>query len=470
MKLRSLFAVAVALLTTCTCTYAGAVSLEQVQSVMPRIDVFVHDGDTALDTLAAEDVSATLDGIPLQVESLLPSDQGIFYVFLLDISRSISESHLAAARDAVLRTYRQMGQSDQLALISFGNEVTTLLQGGESAAEVEAALDTIHSTDDNTRFYDAMNALVKTASSRSDMRRVAVVVSDGVDDTDVGMTQEELEMVLRQSGVAVYALAVDSADEAARNRFRDFINVSGGDLFSFSPEDMAQKLEELQLCIDQIWHLQLTAPSNTTDGQNHRLSIRFGELDTMDLDICPTQWVPDEIPPYPISVETAGDGTVTVRFSEAMANAGDSGCYILKDLSGKAVHFILTTPANDCAVLHCQELTDPAGWTLELSGLTDASMEANSMAPCSLPLAKAVESPVTEAASQQQAAKEELMRLLLIAVTVLVVITAVVAVLLTRKRRPAISPAQQDKKPKSNTPPSQNVKFFFEPDDHSDRP
>ena len=25
-------------------------------------------------------------------------------------------------------------------------------------------------------------------------------------------------------------------------------------------------------------------------------------------------------------------------------------------------------------------------------------------------------------------------------------------------------------KPKSNTPPSQNVKFFFEPDDHSDKP
>ena len=468
MKLRSLFAAAAAaaLLTTC----AGAVSLEQVQPVMPRIDVFVHDGDTALDTLAPEDVSATLDGIPLEVESLRPSDQGIFYVFLLDISRSISESHLAAAREAVLRTYRQMEQSDQLALISFGNEVTTLLRGGESAAEVEAALDTIHSTDNNTRFYDAMNTLVETASSRSDMRRVAVVVSDGVDDTDAGMTQEELETVLRQSGVAVYALAVDSADEAVQNRFRDFIQVSGGDLFPFSAEDAAQKLDELQQCIDQIWHLQLTAPGNTADGQDHRLSIRFGELDTMELDIRPTQWVPDEKPPYPLSVDVAGDGTVTVRFSEAMANAGDAGCYVLKDPSGKTASFTLDTPESDCAVLHCPALTDPAGWTLELSGLTDASMEANVMASCSLPLAEAVELPVTEAASQQQAAKAELMRLLLIAGAVLIAAAAAVAILLTRKRRPAVSPAKPDKKPKSSKAPSQNVKFFFESDDDSGKP
>ena len=100
MKLRSLFAgaAAAALLTTC----AGAVSLEQVQPVMPRIDVFVHDGDTPLETLAPEDISATLDGVPLRVEALQPSDQGIFYVFMLDISRSISEGHLTAAKDAVI--------------------------------------------------------------------------------------------------------------------------------------------------------------------------------------------------------------------------------------------------------------------------------------------------------------------------------------------------------------------------------
>ena len=466
MKLRALFAAAAAAFLLAT--GAGAVSLEQVQPVMPRIDVYVHDSGTPLESLAPEDISATLDGAPLEVESLRPSDQGIFYVFLLDISRSISEAHIAAAREAVLSTYRQMGQNDQLALISFGNEVNTLLRGGESASQVEAALDTIHSTDNNTRFYDAMNTLVETASARNDMRRVAVVVSDGVDDTDAGMTQEELEAVLRQSGVAVYALAVDSADQTVQDHFRDFIRLSGGDLFSFSPENAAEKLNELQLCIDEIWHLQLTAPSNIADGQEHRLSVRFGQLDTLELDIRPTQWVPDEKPPYPLSVN-AGDGTVTVRFSEAMANPGDAQCYVLKNPSGKTVSFTVSSAESTCAVLSCPELTDPTGWTLELSGLTDASMEANALAPCSLPLAEAVTAPSTEAAAQQQAAKSELIRLLLMAGGALAAAAVVVFLLLARKRRPKDASPKPAKKPKANRRGAENVTFFFESDDHSDR-
>ena len=464
MKFRSFLAAAVASLTLFT-TCAGAVSLEQVQSVMPQIDVYVRDGETPLNTLTTEDITATMDGVPLKVDLMEPSEQGIFYVFMLDISTSIKESYLVAARQAVMNTYQQMGQNDQLALISFGNEVNMLLRGGESANQVQAALDTIHSTDNNTRFYDAMNLLVETASSQSNMRRVAVVVSDGEDDIESGMTREELVDILHESGVAVYAMAVDSAAPSTIDQFREFIQVSGGDLFTFSPADATQKLEGLQNSIDEIWHLQLQAPSNNADGENHELNIQFGDADTLSTVIRPTQWTPDTKPPYLVSATTDTiTGTVTLVFNEAIANAADPLCYVLTDASGKSVSFSVLSSDGTTAVLQSDALKNPAGMSLELKDLKDASMEANVMISCSTPLANAPEAAPDPAPTTD--ATNELMKLLLPAGGALLIIILLVVLLVVKSHhKSASTPKVKEKKEpkgKSSAPKNPGVKFFFE--------
>ena len=461
MKFRSFLMAAVAVVLLFT-TNAGAVSLEQIQPVMPQIDVYIRDGDTALDTLTAEDITATLDDTSLRVTLLEPSEQGVFYIFMLDISRSISEAHLVAARQAVMNTYQQMGQSDQLALISFGNEVNVLLQGNESANQVQAALDSIHSTDNNTRFYDAMNALVETASSQNDMRRVAVVVSDGVDDTDAGMTRDELIEVLRQSGVAVYAMAVDSAAEATRNQFREFIQVSGGDLFTFSPSNAMETLDDLQSSIDEIWHLQLMAESNVADGLDHNLNIQFGELDNLSVEVRPTRWTPDSNPPYLVSsTPDSANGTVTLTFNEAIANIDDPQCYTLTDASGKEVPFSILSFDATQVVLQSSEQKNLAECSLSLKDLKDASMEANVLAPCTTQIANAQGSdPSTGSADEQADANGDLMQLLLPVGGALVLVILLVALLLAKKRGKTTT-TKKAKKEKSATP----VNFIFENDD-----
>ena len=470
MKFRSIFAAALAtmmLFTTC----AGAVSLEQMQSVMPQIDVYVRDGDTPLQSLGPEEVTATLDGVPLKVELMEPSEQGIFYVFMLDISTSIKESYLAAAGQAVMNTYQNMGQNDQLALISFGNEVNMLLRGGESVDKVQAALDTIHSTDNNTRFYDAMNMLVDTASSQSDMRRVAVVVSDGEDDIESGMTREQLVDILHQSGVAVYAMAVDSAAPATIEQFREFIQVSGGDLVTFSPADADQKLAQLQDSIDEIWHLQLEAPSNNADGQPHELNIQFGELDSLSTEIRPTRWTPDDKPPYLLSTTPdAITGTVTLVFNEAMTNLNDPQYYTLKDADGNSVPFSLLSADSTTVVLQCDALKKPAGMSIEVTGPKDASMEANAMVSYSAQLASA-EEPPADTTPVEPDTGNELMKLLLPSGGALLVIILLVVLLVVKshqKSAPAAKPKKEkkEKQEKSATAKNPGVKFFFE--DHED--
>jgi hypothetical protein len=52
---------------------------------------------------------------------------------MLDISKSIQQSYLDAAKQVVLNTYKQLRPQDQLAVITFGDKVTVLLSGGETA-------------------------------------------------------------------------------------------------------------------------------------------------------------------------------------------------------------------------------------------------------------------------------------------------------------------------------------------------
>ena len=396
---------AVLLIICCMlCAQAYAVSLEQVQPVMPDIDVFVHSDGQDFSALKSENITATLDGKTLKVGELAASDEGIYYVFMLDISKSIQQSYLDAAKQVVLNTYKQLRPQDQLAVITFGDKVTVLLSGGETADAVSQKTSAIKCTDNNTMLYDAMATLVKTASAKTDMRHVAVIFSDGVESSDQDITQEQLEQNLREGGVAVYALAVDTASDADTANFRSFVKVSGGELFVFSPSNAQQALASLLKQIDEIWAVKLTADSNIADGKQHALEIKFGDLGTVSTDIAPTKWVADNVPPYVVSLDTdESAGTITVVFSEAMAKLDDVSCYKLEAPSGaSAPNLSVSSAEADTVTLAAAGVSRADGWKLALSGLTDASMEKNPMPACAVPLSGvAVASTATDTAATQ---------------------------------------------------------------------
>jgi len=464
------------------CVSARAVSIEQVQPVMPEISVYVHTDGEDLSSIGASDIEATLDGGPLSVESLAPSDEGIFYIFMFDISRSISQKHLDAAKAAVLSTFQGLRSQDQMAVITFGNEVKTLLSGGESAEQVNQAVSALQCTDDNTHFYDAMDTLVKTAAAKTDLRNIAVVVSDGMEDAQSGMTQAQLEQTLAQSGIAVYALAVDSSPAAALETFRNFIHVSGGELYVFSPENAGEMLGSLLAKVGETWSLSLLADSNIADGQQHTLAVKFGGLGSVSAQICPVKWIPDDKAPTIVSVSADYSAeTVTAAFSEAMDGLDDMSRYKLSGADGKTLPLSLGAETADTVTLSAKGLSGGTGWKLTFSGLTDASMEKNPLPERTVELAgnaaysssapqssaPAVSSSQAPAAAKEEgdlrSAKQEVLRAVLIIAGVVAVAAAaaVAAVAAARHRRRGKDGGKAETK--KYPAEKQTVRFFFDP-------
>lgn len=443
-------------------TPALAVTIEQAQAVMPRIDVYFYEDGGDLTGLTEDDVTASLDGLPLEVKELSKSEQGIFYVYMLDVSGSIPAAHFSAARDAIKSAYGRLREQDALALIAFGDEVTPLLRGGESRTKVMEALDSLAADDANTRFYDAMDALVELVAATEEMRRVAVVISDGMDDAQDGTTREELEAKLQSSGVSVSAMCVDTAPEMSVESFREVIETSGGGLYTFSAAEAGAILQSLLERLDGGWLLRLEADSNIADGRTGELSMTFGESVSAICPVAVERWTPDETPPAIRSAKYDPQrGVITVTYSEPVAGADEVNAYALMATDGAEVGISGVEWTGEAYVLTLAGTMPESGAvTLSVDGPADVSMEQNPLAPYTETVYSALSESPDETAGTKPEPLIDTSTIIMIAAAVVLVAAAVFLIIRMTKKKSA---PKQKKEKKSKKPQEKTgATFVFE--------
>lgn len=364
---------------------ASALTLEQVQASPPTFDVYVCGDGVDLSSVEAADVKATLGGSPLDCTSVSQSEQGIFYVFMLDISASIPEAHFEAAKEAVLSTYSSLREQDMLAVITFGNEVNLLLSGGEDKAEVSFAISSLSCHDNQTMFYTAMDKLIETATQVQNMRRIAVVISDGIDDSDAGMTQAELEERLINCGISVYALCINSSSSSNTENFRNFINLSGGELFTFTPDTAQSVLDELPARLEDSIHIKLMSYKSIAGGEELELSVQLGKLGSVSTLLSSDKWVSDKTDPYIESaIFSIENETLDIIFSEPVSGADNVANYTLADMEGSTVPIssaTYTSAEKTSVSLSFDTLPVEGQYKLTVGGIFDISMSANELNP-----------------------------------------------------------------------------------------
>lgn len=364
---------------------ASALTLEQVQASPPKFDIYVHGEGVDLSEVKTADVKAALGGSPLNCTGISRSEQGIFYVFMLDISASIPPAHFEAAKEAVLSTYSTLREQDKMAVITFGSEVNLLLSGGEDEDEVRSAVSSLYCNDNQTMFYTAMDKLIETATQVRDMRRIAVVISDGIDDSDAGMTQAELEDKLINCGISVYAMCIDSSSQANIDNFGSFIRLSGGELFTFGPDTAQAVLDTLPARLYDSLHIELMSRESIPGGEDLELNVQLGEFGSVSALLSSGKWTPDETSPYIESaVFSIENKTLDIVFSEPVSGADNVANYTLTDVEGNmiAIGSAAYTSAELSSVsLSFDVLPVEGQYKLTAGGICDLSLEANELQP-----------------------------------------------------------------------------------------
>lgn len=283
-------------------TAADVITMRAGQAVArhPEIKVYIDALDQSgnpVDALAAGQLSATIGQIQADVKEIKRFDQsgeGVGYVFLVDISRSISAGQFEQMKAAINLWVDKMRDTDRSAVISFGEKVTTVQDYTADKNALKNGVKTLAMSDNKTQLHQGIAKAIEM-SHRIDAtlpsRRVIVMLSDGEDDFPGGMTRNEVLAVMKEDRVPLYAIGFSpqgKKGEANLKTLGEFARMSGGEFFDSNGAELGKLYESIQQKVLKSFLVKLDATKATADGKLYRLQLTFnsaGKTMTDGLDL-----------------------------------------------------------------------------------------------------------------------------------------------------------------------------------------
>jgi VWFA-related protein len=336
MKLR-LALLACCLLMAAGFTSAGEPGTFQVSQAAlhpPEVELYVdvldQNGQPPAN-LSRSDFSASLLGQALKVKdvgSFESSGQGVAYIFLVDISKSILRPQFAEMRGAIDHWIDGLDEKDRMAVLTFGDGVKTLVDFTGDKSLLKSALQTVEPSDLKTRLYLALND-AENLNSRSDPglpnRRVVVIVSDGKDEGS-GFTDTDIRALVAQVHMPIYAIGSSRLPLSEREQhlaeLKRLALLSGGEYTTGDP--LTAAFNQLKQAIQRVFIVAFRCDGCQYDTADHPLILtlatgnnsRTAQLPVKLLSIPPVPWWKDLKISIPVSIgfALAVGGSIYLKF------------------------------------------------------------------------------------------------------------------------------------------------------------
>jgi Ca-activated chloride channel family protein len=157
--------------------------------------------------LRQEDFRVYDDNQPVEVTHFSNERVPVSLGIVLDTSGSMTPDKMASARGAIERFMELLGPDDEMFLYRFAN-VPELVQGWtRDRRALSRALGDLY-PGGGTAMYDAIADALPLAQSGRNRKKAIVLISDG-NDTSSSSTPREVQEMIRESEVMVYAIGVD---------------------------------------------------------------------------------------------------------------------------------------------------------------------------------------------------------------------------------------------------------------------
>jgi tight adherence protein B len=161
-------------------------------------------------------VQITANGQPVENLEVVPLGQSdevpVGSVLVIDASGSMAGAPIAAAKTAAIDFISQMGSRDEIALVTFADQVTVLSGFTNNVDVLSQAVNGIIA-DGETAFNDGVikGTELFAAPSARDLLPNMIVLTDGDDTVSVASLEEAIAAV-RDSGARVFGVALESPD------------------------------------------------------------------------------------------------------------------------------------------------------------------------------------------------------------------------------------------------------------------
>ncbi len=158
----------------------GGLTLKvNVDSVVLNVSVRDRQTNRSIPNLQAGDFQVYENGVPQQIEQLLPGEAPFNLLLLLDVSGS-TRSFLPLMKQASIDFTREIKANDRVAIATFNSGVRLVQEFTNDRAQASRAIQSI-SSGGGTAFYDALLTCIDDYMSGIEGRSAIVVFTDGVD-------------------------------------------------------------------------------------------------------------------------------------------------------------------------------------------------------------------------------------------------------------------------------------------------
>ncbi len=240
--------------------------------------LFLLEGNTITATLGDQELDLRT------VQSFHDAGEGVAYIFLVDISRSLSEREFGLIQESLENWMAGLREQDRAAILAFGDESRLVVDFTSEVDRLRESVNALGPTDNSTVLFEALHDGFELARRRdADLpgRRVLIVLTDGRDEGS-GWSLEDTLAVLHEDPVPIFAIGLSRIRTTAeRNRYlqllRRLSTNSGGAFFEGSTDTLAAAYGAIREAIHNVWVLDFSCSDCKRDGRTYRLQANLSD-------------------------------------------------------------------------------------------------------------------------------------------------------------------------------------------------
>ncbi len=216
--------------------------LVQGIAALPLVKLYadvIGAGDIPAKGLQKEAFQATLGAAETKILRVTPFEdakEGIGFVLLVDVSKSLSRAQFATMKETLAAFVGSMSDADRVALVTFGRDVKLVQDFTANRARMRDQLAALDLTDDETAFYGGVDkaiAIARAGGADIPQRRVVISLTDGVNEMPGGVTKGNVAERLTADPIPLYLIGFvqgssSPEQESAIGVMKNFALMSGG--------------------------------------------------------------------------------------------------------------------------------------------------------------------------------------------------------------------------------------------------
>lgn len=272
-------------------THASDGTFRSGVDLVSLIVIVTDSRDKFVTGLSQQDFSVFEDGVQQNVSFFAASNVPLDLAILLDTSSSMSDK-MATVQQAAIGFASHLRQGDRVAVLGIKDNTRTL---HELDGDVQGACEAIRRTSasGSTALYNALYTTIrqmqKVHAADGEVRRQAIVLLTDGDDTTSLVTFDDLLVLAKQAGIAIYTIALRSPypqigltnqKDSSESEFAMKSLAQETGARSFFPTDISQLAGVYSLITQELssqYTLGYTSNNPRRDGAFRRILVRVDE-------------------------------------------------------------------------------------------------------------------------------------------------------------------------------------------------